>query len=375
MEILKTQLSPEEETIQLLGNPLLREKQKARLEELLLKDMNYPHILGLLHLHRIEGIAWNNIKEHIIGENRKFKFGFLFKMLQRYHNVQVQHFNEQKIEIEEAVKVLNQNDIPFVILKGISISDHVYPVSGMRISNDCDILVHPDYLQTAITALEGSGYVQGYYDSYKQKVIEATRKDKIASIMRSHEAIPLYKVKEDFIALNYFAIDLQFTIDLMTSNRRNDVLDEFFERKIYLKNIEEFYPALSWEDSLLFLCVHFYVEATIFEEVQNYKDFAIYKIADIYLLLATRKFELDFSKIVEAAKRHKLEKAVYFTFYYLSLFYELEFDFLNDFEIQDEAFLDQVIKKDKVIHTWDTDRLSRFFDFDRLKSLKEEKNI
>lgn len=374
MKTTKVKLSKEQETIQLLASPILTEQQEKRLEHLLLQDMDYPYILGLLHLHRIEGMAWNNIKEKIIGKRRNFKFGFLFKMLQRYQKIQYLYFNEQKVEIDEVIKILNRNNIPYLILKGMSVADHVYFVPGIRISNDCDVLVHPDYLQSAVSAFENEGYIQGYYDSYKHEIVEATRKEKITSVMRSHETIPLKKISSSFKAMNHFTVDIQYTVDLMTSNRTNEILDEFFSRRIYLKNLNEYYPALSWEDSLIFLCIHFYVEATVYDEVQNYKDFTIYKLLDIYMMLLSKESQIDFDKIVQFALKHRLEKPIYFTFYYLSLFFEVNFDFINKLNISDDSFLDQVIKKDKVIHVWTTERITRFFDFNRIGKLNEKVN-
>lgn len=107
------------------------------------------------------------------------------------------------------------------------------------------------------------------------------RREIVVRPMISHEVIPLRKKIENNLFVRTHEIDLQFSIDLVTSNRTDELVEEILGRIIEIPLEQGSCYSLSWEDHFLFLCNHFYKEATTDYDVKLYNDLSLYKLCDI----------------------------------------------------------------------------------------------
>ncbi|OHX39628.1 nucleotidyltransferase family protein, partial [Cytobacillus oceanisediminis] len=217
-------------------------------------------------------------------------------------------------QTKQVIDVFNKENIDYVIIKGISLGLDLYENIGMRWFNDVDILLKHDDIKKALSLLKSIGYVQGEYNFIKSSIELANRKDIISSPLLSHEVFPLVKHLPNS-NINFHEVDLQFSLDLLTNNRTDELVNDFLIRKITLKEHEEI-KTLSPEDHLLFLCIHFYKEAIYLEEVMNHKDFVLYKILDIYRLLLKYEKTLNWNRILLVAEEHNLNRVLLFALTY-----------------------------------------------------------
>lgn len=131
--------------------------------------------------------------------------------------------------------MLTENQIEYVLLKGISLSKHIYNDMGLRDFNDNDILVHPNDIEKAKNLIISLGYEQGE-PMNDTKVAKPNRKELLVRKLSSHEIVPLVKNVSDVEHfLTQHIIDLHFSVNLMTKNHNVNIIKELFQRKLKLK--------------------------------------------------------------------------------------------------------------------------------------------
>ena len=81
-------------------------------------------------------------------------------ILQQKAQIQQRKYAYQLADIIAASKSLKKNGIPFVVLKGVAISERYYPKPGLRFSNDIDLLISPDQTLECINGFLDEGHTQ-----------------------------------------------------------------------------------------------------------------------------------------------------------------------------------------------------------------------
>lgn len=363
--------SLENKLVLLLSNPKLNTSEVEELNYLLRSHLDWPKVIGLLFMNRIVGPAWRNIKNYGDIKDDKNKFTYLFKILGQSYKMQKYIVREQQNYIGEICNALNNNKIQYVLLKGIILSNFAYEDIGERIFNDIDILINSDQISEAVKVLDEIGYIQGKYDHATKNIVPSNRRELVTMPLISHQIQPLIK-KVDSEFLNYIKVDIQFSLDLMTNNKTDELVESFIKnrKKVELREGLLFRP--EWEDMLIFCCIHFYKEANYYEEIVFYRDLLLYKILDLYQIIYSQK--INWNQFCIVVDKYNLKEQIYYALHFVNTIYNcVPNEVLDKLSPNDKGYIDE-IKINEYTHIWNDNIVDRIFDVGRAKII-EEKSI
>ncbi|MGH0434999.1 nucleotidyltransferase domain-containing protein [Bacillus basilensis] len=362
-------INQEEELVLLLSQPCLSTEQAEKFKYLLESYLNWDKVIGMIELHRIAGLAWKNIQEYFFNnDSNRCTCNRLYKYLYNSYKINTLRASEQLNYTYDICRILEKNNIKYVLLKGIIISSGLYGDSGLRDFNDNDILIHPKDIDAATSLILNLGYIQGE-SKHLTKIKKPTRKEKIIRSLTSHEVIPFIKnlSSETNISAQHI-VDLHFSVNLMSGKRTDEILTKWLAERQEIHINGKLLHTLNWEDMLLFLCEHFYKEAVSARDLNMYKDLLLYKLCDIYYLTMFKK--INWEELLIKTKEFELERQVYFTLKYLEDVFNvgsLE-SVIQVVKPENTNFLNQVYhyNSDKVAYEYKSDILvKRFFDIDK----------
>ncbi|MEI3916267.1 MULTISPECIES: nucleotidyltransferase family protein [Bacillus] len=367
-------LKLEYELIILLTKQDLNESEINRLKELLGSHLEWDRIIGLLYIHRVLGIAWLNLKKYYSqDEKNRCAMPRLFKLLNESYNAQKEKFSEQLEYTYQVCKALEDKNIRYVVLKGVSLSGIIYKDGGLRDFNDNDILIHPNDLDRAKEEILSLGYVQGNV-KHHIKIVKPTRRELLIRRMNSHEVIPLVKdISKDSMLAAHHVIDLHFSVNLMTKNHNEDIVEKFLNHRIKEKIQGKMIYSLDYNDMFIFLCEHFYKEAKSVRDLNMYKDLLLYKICDIYHILLNKNL-INWNTIVSTIEEYEMEKQVEFALTYVKRIFKCDISPLlnknsynEDFDIVYQYDSEEVAYK----HNANQELVDRVFDISRPRMINE----
>nr|WP_269846510.1 nucleotidyltransferase family protein [Paenibacillus roseus] len=328
----------------MLAKPLWADDERASIVELLESYLDWSKVIGLLQYHRISGIAYRNLNLYFSEEAIKFSYEKFLSMLYQSYIMQKNKTQEQWEYTNRVCKALNEDGIDYVMLKGIILSSCVYEDLGARNFGDTDILIHSSQINKAMQCLLKLGYVQGKMLMGEEDIIKSSRKDTMLWSLISHEVHPFVLKTPDCSLIRYHDVDLQFSLDLNTGNRTDNAVHDLIACSSSVTIGDVTVKTLGWEDFLVFLCIHYYKEVTTLKEVTSYNDIVLYKLCDIYYLIANKNIKLNWEKVVYKAEFTQSTKGVYYTLLNLCQIYGevVPVELLNQVKPQDLSYLDEV---------------------------------
>lgn len=306
------------------------EWEKKKLEELLKEKNDWAYIVGELVCHRLCGYFYYGI-----GQDNFKKLEKEFKTLV-YMQVKLNEkiYNERYFFMKKILDDLEEKKVRYAGLKGM-----VYPVisyeEGIRYSGDWDLLVEEESLDVLDEVLRKKGFIE----SNDRGETEASKREKMIQRINYHDLVP-YFTQEKLLYQDYIKIDINTQFDTVKNEITKEVLD--YGTILYEKNGKRI-RGLNIVMHFLHLCVHFYREASSTLWTEKRYDVTLYKVVDVmntYRLLTKE----EVTESIKYAKKLKIDKHVYFTFYYLSQFYQdIQMKKCIDMiEIEDTSFLKQI---------------------------------
>ncbi|MFC5404229.1 nucleotidyltransferase family protein [Cohnella soli] len=359
----------EHRIIQLLIHPQLNNEDTEELKKLLETHMDWATVTGTIITHRVSGIAYRKMRELIGKGFNAFVYPRFYYTFEGIYKLQTVRSAELRRQTEFVCNQLEKEQIKYCVLKGLALSQSVYGDIGVRVSNDTDILVASNQIQSAIQLINHLGYVQGHIDMKSGEIVPASRRDLVIRPMVSHEVIPLLRKIDIQTEWPIHEIDLHFSLDLMTGNRTEQQLQDYLDRRIVIQTEQTGVYSLAWEDHLLFLCVHFYKEAAFDFEVRKCNDLSLYKLCDIAHMLSSSSISIDWDEFAARTDRYGMGKAVWYTLSYVEQIFGcmIPEHIMNLWQTEDESFLHTVYEynKDKVIIRWTDTIWERVFNMNR----------
>ena len=354
----------------------MKEKEKLLFKELCgfkkesfdrsLLDYATPNVLGHLFFNRMQGAAYDRLKQNgLCGYvNREFRNSL--KSAYEQNIIKNQSFMKCVVDV---AGILKDSGCRTAMLKG-SVLCSQYP-PGYRTSNDIDLLVFPNDVTKIGNLLLKAGYRQG--NIRNGEVVPAKRNEIIESKMMRGETVPYIK-EVNMPGFRYSEVDINFSLDF--KNGETDILDEILKNAVVVNKCGIMIPTLSKEDFFIHLCAHLYKEAATLPWVEMKRDMTLYKYCDIYMLLCEMSDE-DIEKVFLRAEQLKLEKicayAVSETLGLFEIAKKKLIDTVKKILAEDPDFVLRVYspreKKYLIYQTKDT--MERFFMNDRKKDLKE----
>ncbi len=349
----------------------MEDSQGETLKNMLSGHIEWSEAIYQMITHRTLNMFRYNLKKFGL-------FNLMEQELQRLMNTQWGVFKERNsFYLSKLVEILNEFDkkkLVVPILKGNLLASIVYPEIETRIFNDLDMLMKLEDVTPVVEALESIGYIQGNYDEENDVIVEVSRKEKVLHQMATHEIHQFLKLSESKFA-KLVEVDVNHDI-LWKGNCPYKVLTkDLIERAvpIELNNTKGY--MLDYIDNIIQLSCHLFKEACLMIWIASLKDLKIYKFADLYMYIRKFSEKIDWNALVERVKEYKLEKIVFYNFYYIELMFgEIVPKFVMDsLQPEDLEYLDQYAIENKEPSKWEFDFFTRLFDVNRILSIDKSK--
>lgn len=360
----------EERLVLLCSKPVLQGSEIEDFRRLMATHMDWSRVFGMLHTHGVMGTAWHNIElYYLVNGTEKAIYGkFVSSVKQMYHMQKTRGEQQCRLTLDICHE-LDRHGIEYSLLKGIVLSQVAYGDLGSRDFKDNDMLIHSSQIDEAVAVMKQKGYVQGMINHKTNSVTPLPRREIMIRSMISHEVIPLIKYIEDSPFLEYHALDLQFSLDLMTSRRTDTAVRQMLERSQNIDIAGQKVRTLEWEDLLLFMLIHLSREATSEMDVMAYKDVLLYKFMDIHRFLNSPQVNLDWNKFLQQAQDLNFQKEVFYALYHTRVLYGEAGPegFLEALDIEDQEFINHVYhyNSDEIAIRWENSFSERLFDMNR----------
>jgi len=295
----------------LLMDAVLFNKNDSEIAELknnLDEKIDWIELAGQMVNHRLGGYFYLSSPEESLSKVPK-ELRETWKLLVQAQKLQM---SENINAIKTIIDKLEYEKVKYAALKGLVFNADFYPI-GCRRSNDLDLFVHEESLNSIDKIFRDQGFIQSFLPN--DQMIEATKKEKLIQRMNYHDLVPYVKQIDNKI----LCIDINFLFD----SKENLIDDEIFKygTAIY-QNDTYLIRGLPFYTNLAHLCIHFHRESTNTLWTNGYRDIILYKVVDIMNLIRAHKNELNPDEWITFMNRLNLQKKCYYTFYILKQFYD-----------------------------------------------------
>ena len=276
---------------------------KERIAELAGSGPDWAYVLGQLLYNRMGGAAHAVFREAGFPGRPSREFRGALKTV---HDDNKRRGAAYAEALESLATILKNADFPYAALKGAVLCG-LYP-EGIRTSNDVDLLVDGKDIGNISALLAANGFLRGYVRN--GEFIESTRSEIVSARLNRGETIPFVR-KNSSPAMPYIEVDVNFSLDFK-ARQESGCVSDLLRSTVANGGNPGGLRTLPPERFLIHLCAHLYKEASIKSWVDMGRDQALYKYADIYLML--RRAEIDHADLLGAIKKYGQEKPCYYAF-------------------------------------------------------------
>ena len=309
----------------------MEEKDILCVQEALVKEIDWEYIFNVTYKNKIHLLVFKNLEQFEISDKSYLKYSSIVQ--------QLGYVNRLKIENKyaELEKLVNQvkGKIEIVPVKGAYLIDELYKDYSIRSTNDFDLLIRKCDVPEIDKELKNLGYVQGKYNK-QTKSIEKFKADmKMLYKTKLYNLLP-YRKKFEEDVFECMVFDISHSLDYSLDGRPVDEM-------ISNANNNEGKLTLKPEHFFIHLCCHHYREASHASWIMMGKDLNLIKFCDVREFIINKMNEDNIEAAINFAKKYDLEKAVYFTIYFVKEIYNdgYEDKILDKLEIDDLEFLYQ----------------------------------
>lgn len=303
----------------------------------LLKDIDWDNYFRIAYKNNVIYLLYHNMIN--LGLNNYIPTHYS-RLIEDSLSCNLIRNNNKLKEMKKLCYEMFENSISFIPVKGGYLIDNIYKNRRIRITNDIDILIRRKDIASINKAMLKHGYIQGEYDKFNNKVVMTDRKKKLLYKTTMYNLLPYIKIDHGFpnaTVLFDFSFALDFSLDTCP-------VEEMLDNAIQTSDGAELLP----EHFLVHMCCHHYREASNVAWILIGKDLSLIKFCDVREFILQKMDSESIKKAVQFAKKHGLQKAIYFTIYFTREIYNdgYEADILKALEITDETFLYQFGEKD-----------------------------
>lgn len=332
--------------------------------------LDWSEILFQLITHRTLNMFYYNVRKSGLE-------GKLENEARRLMETQWQVYGQRnRCYLSELAGILEEfakSGLVVPVIKGNLLAGTVYPEIETRIFNDLDLLIKIEDAVPVTRALENAGFIQGHYDSEKNVIVEASRKEKMLQQIASHELQEFQKLGGDPFA-RLIQVDVNHDVLWKGNCPYRIPTAEMISRAVPVSINGVKGCSLDHIDNLIQLSCHLYKEATLMMWVTDLRDLKIYKFADIFTYIRKYSGEIDWHALVERVRGYGIEKVIYYNLHYIGLMFE---EIVPQFVMaglkpQDLTYLDEYGIENKEPSIWEYDFFTRLFETDRVMKLTQD---
>ena len=292
---------------------------KEVLIDLIKERMDYPYILGQLLYNRVGAAAYLTLKQNELLQMVNREFRNTLRAIYEYNSVKTESFSKAIVLLSSVCKEFK---FPYALLKGAYLVE-LYP-TGLRTSNDVDVLIEPDNITELTNILKRYGFKQG--NIRNEVFVPAERKEIVSSRMNRGETVPFIK-ELNLPGMKYLELDVNFSLGFRPGVDEQ-IVSEFLSRS--KPQIHGDTHTLDSVDFLLHLCAHLYKEATVMSWVKMGRDISLYKYCDLYLYLNKYMGDTYSDKLIPRIEEVGLIKECYYALYYTKELFGMNNSLLNN---------------------------------------------
>lgn len=319
----------EKTLICLLSRVDLTDDNRNLVSEILKRDLDWQYIFNVTVKNKIHLLIFKHLQCFDIEDKQYTKFANIMNDLIYANSIK----NELKYQELNRFYETIEDKIKIVPVKGAYMIKEIYRDYGIRGTNDFDFLINREDVQLLDLELKKLGFEQGKYSRKSNSVEKFSSEKKMLYKMKMYNLLPYVKVLDNPL-LQTVIFDVSHSLDF-SLNRLP--IKEMIEQADFSDRI----PCLSPEHFFVHMCCHHYREASHASWIMIGNDLNLIKFCDVREFILKKMDEATIQRAIQFAKRHNLEKAVYFTMYFVREIYQdgYETDILEQLDIEDESFL------------------------------------
>ncbi|MDE7396080.1 MAG: nucleotidyltransferase family protein [Clostridiales bacterium] len=266
-------------------------------------EADWYEVSGFLVCHKIAGLFYHRAQTAMVSLPGKAEWN-----LREVFCKQQRRAEFMRLQIKEISDALLRANAEHAFLKGsvmcnVPFANRLLYIDGERTSNDIDLLVKPTGITAVSNVLKDMGFVQGRYDAKEKKIIPFSRAEILMRRMNRGEVAPFVRQTEN-AEIPFTEVDLNFSLG-NTPNADEELLCDMIDSstvqsgKVPMKTLV---PELFF----LHLVMHQYKESCLHFMVARNKDLELYKLADMYYLIATHAFNQ--TAVQTFVRKYRLEE-------------------------------------------------------------------
>ena len=318
-----------EKQIVIMGSRISNLDNK-QLSVLVAKEINWEKVIEYAMRNKVLYLLFENLKhcnlEQYIPKHLK-------KLVQAAKKGNVVSNNVKLLEVEHVSKVMESRGIRIVPVKGAYLIDNIYGDRSIRTSNDVDALISRKDISQIDKIMKELGYTTDKYDEKTNQLIPRSASQKMLYKTKMYNLLPYRKSIEDTVE-EIIIFDYSHSLDFGLDTKP---VEEMIANSFYMGN--------SWcllaEHFFVHMCCHHYREASHTEWIRLGKDLNLIKFCDVREFALQKMNQESMEKAINFAKKYNLNKALYFTLYFLREIYGdgYETELLEKLEVEDPSFV------------------------------------
>lgn len=309
---------------------MYEEVDENRVREILEQEIDWNRVFTYGYKNKVMYLIYDNMRQLGLDKYVPNYFSALIKDAFYCNKVR----NTEKLkELDKVLSIFNEQGVACVPVKGGYLIDNVYNNRSARVSNDIDALILKKDIKKIECILADLGYIVGEVNRDNNSIKTPSREKKVLYKTKMYNLLPFTKPGE-VVDHSFIVFDLSFALDFSLDTTP---VEEMIECSIEANGKKQLLP----EHFFVHMCCHHYREASHIEWIRIGKDLTVMKFCDVHSFVKMKMNRDTLNKAVLFAKKHGLEKAVYFTVYCLDILYHdgYELDVLEQLEIEDKEFL------------------------------------
>lgn len=350
-----TLLTNEQKAVILTSRLTFSEQKKNELCELAKNKLDWFEIFRIAIKNKVLGLLWNNLVIHDLDKSVPKRLS------------QVAHFyllgtrERNKVffsEMEQVINMAKSKGVICIPLKGAYLIPNIYKDYGIRTIGDIDFMIKKGDTNKLIEIMQSIGYVQGEYNSKTNSFDPLRREKQIVWKTKMSNLYPFKKISNsDYV--KYTLFDFCFSLDLDLDTSSVEMMISKSE-----EDLKAGYYSLKNNDFFIHLCCHLYKEAVNAVHVVRSSDLNLIKFCDVREFIIQNMDSTQLNEALKFAKDNGLEKAVYYTLYYLNEIYcdGYETALLEKLEVENKDFIHEYGEKNYgQVYTWKKSFWERLF--------------
>lgn len=349
-----------EKKIVILGSRISN-LDKERLSALVAGEPNWEKVTEYAMRNKVLYVLCENL---IRCQLEQYIPNHLKKLVETAKKGNVVSNNIKLLEVERVSKVMERSGVKIVPVKGAYLIDNIYADRSIRTSNDVDALISKKDISQIDKIMKDLGYTTEMYDKKTNQLVQRSAAQKMLYKTKMYNLLPYRKCVEDSIE-EVIIFDYSHSLDFSLDTRP---VEEMINNS--------FYTGKTWcllpEHFFVHMCCHHYREASHTEWIRLGKDLNLIKFCDVREFVLQKMNRESMENAIKFVKNYNLEKALYFTLYFLRVIYNdgYESEWLERLEVGDASFVFEFGENEyEYIQTRKKSFWNSFFDVDNMEEL------